>query len=136
MKWIILWIAAALAGCAATPTVSDVRAPDGTAMKNVKCNVDAQKCLALASESCKASGGSYQVVRSHSNAGGTLADVAPGPVTWYNMTYICGPSDGRHPEFAFRGQQYIPDPTPVYQPRQTLRTTCSTIGGYTNCTTR
>jgi hypothetical protein len=27
----------------------------------------------------------------------------PGPVTWYSMTYQCGPSDGKMPAFAFRG---------------------------------
>lgn len=135
MKYVLLSIAALIAGCA-TPTVSDLRSPDGRAMKNVKCNIDAQKCLVLASETCKEQGGTYQVVRSHSNAGGTAADVLPGPVTWYNMTFICGPSDGRMPDFAFQGPRYDPGPDIVYQPQRPLRTSCSTIGGITNCTTR
>lgn len=45
---------------------------------------------------------------SESHAGGLVADVLPGPVTWYGMTFACGPSDGRMPSFAFRGQTYRP----------------------------
>jgi hypothetical protein len=26
-----------------------------------------------------------------------------GPVTWYSVTYQCGPSDGKMPTFTFRG---------------------------------
>ena len=40
-------------------------------------------------------GGSYQILDSESHAGGLLIDAIPGPVTWYTMTYTCGPSDGR-----------------------------------------
>ena len=128
-----------LAGCAGT-TVNEMRAPDGTSMKNVKCNMDSQKCFAQASESCKDNGGTYRVVSSHSNAGGTLADIIPGPVTWYNMTYVCGPSDGKMPEFPFKGQQYAPPPVIVNQPQQQIRsrpstTNCTRIGDSVNCTT-
>ena len=114
-----------IAGCA-SPTVSDVRAPDGRALKNVKCNADAQKCLSLATEVCKEAGGTYQVVRSHSNAGGTAADILPGPVTWYNMTFACGPSDGQLPAFEFQGPRYTPDQGPTY-------TSCSSSGRSVNC---
>jgi hypothetical protein len=31
-----------------------------------------------------------------------------GPVTWYAMSYACGPSDGRLPAFRFRGARYKP----------------------------
>lgn len=142
MKRLILLIAVAASGCAA-PTVSDLRSPDGTAMKNVKCNIDAQRCLTLASESCRDKGGTYQVIRSHSNAGGTAADILPGPVTWYNMTYVCGPSDGRMPDFPFQGQQYNPPPMviqqpavrPTYQPPRSTTTNCMRIGDQVTCTT-
>jgi hypothetical protein len=110
-----------LAGCAGT-TVNELQAPNGSAMKNVKCNMDSQKCFVSASESCKATDGSYRVVSSHSNAGGTLADVIPGPLTWYNMTYICGPSDGKMPEFAFKGQQYVAPPIVMNQPSRPTTT--------------
>ncbi len=36
----------------------------------------------------------------------TQADVLPGPVTWFGMTYKCGASGGPHSKFTFRGQQY------------------------------
>jgi len=137
MKWSLVLVAALVSACA-TPTVTDLKSPDGRAMKNVKCNIDAQKCLTLASDSCKDQGGTYQVVRSHSNSGGTVADIMPGPVTWYNMTYMCGASDGRMPDFVFQGPQFNPSALEAYQPTQSrrLRTSCSTIGGITNCVTR
>ena len=120
----------------ASPSVNSLTAPDGTTLKNVKCNIDPQKCFAVATESCKESGGTYRVISSHSNAGGTLADIIPGPVTWYNMTYACGPSDGRMPDFAFKGQTYSPAPTiEVNQNRPRATTTnCTTIGNSVSCT--
>lgn len=142
MKYVTIVLAALLLSACASPTVSELRAPDGTAMKNVKCPADPQRCFEVASESCRSTGGTYQVVRSHSNAGGTMADIMPGPVTWYNMTYVCGPSDGRLPDFAFRGQQYAPPPvvapTIVQQPVQRSRSTmtnCTRIGDNVTCTT-
>lgn len=83
------------------------------------------------------------MVSSHSNAGGTLADIIPGPVTWYNMTYTCGPSDGQMPEFAFKGARYTPapvimpapqQPQQIQRPRSTT-TTCNRNGDNVNCTT-
>jgi hypothetical protein len=59
-------------------------------------------------EASKTYQGSYQVLDSESHAGGLLADILPGPVTWYGMTYSCGPSDGRLPSFAFKGQHDLP----------------------------
>src|SRR5262249_13549150 len=40
-------------------------------------------------------GGSYQILYSDIHPGGLLADILPGPVTWYTMSYVCGPSDGK-----------------------------------------
>ena len=123
-----------LVGCA-SPTVSDMKSPDGRSLKNVKCNIDPQKCYVLATESCKETNGSYSVLSSHSNAGGTVADIFPGPVTWYNMTIACGPSDGQMPKFEFRGQSYV-QPAIVNQPRRSTTTNCTTFGGNVSCTTR
>jgi hypothetical protein len=53
------------------------------------------------------------VVDSYSKAGGLVADILPGPVTWYYMSYQCGKSDGRMPSFAFRGQNYQRPPVVV-----------------------
>jgi len=128
-------VALVLVGCA-SPTVTEMRAPDGTALRSVKCNIDSQRCFLAATESCMASGGTYRVISSHSNAGGTLADILPGPVTWYSMTYICGPSDGKVPTFPFRGPQYVAPPVIIATPapRRSITTNCSRIGDTVNCT--
>jgi len=57
-----------------------------------------------ASKSC--SGGEYRVISSESHAGGAVADVFPGPVTWYSITYKCGKFNGKMPSFPFQGQRY------------------------------
>jgi hypothetical protein len=124
-----------LSACATTD-VSTFQAPDGTTVKSVKCSSDAAKCFALASQSCP-DRGTYRVLSSQSNAGGLLADVIPGPVTWYSMTYACGPSDGKMPEFKFVGQQYTPPPPPTQvtiKPRPTT-TNCTKIGETVTCNT-
>jgi hypothetical protein len=76
-------------------------------------------CYEQATRDCK--GGSYQIVESESHAGGLIMDVLPGPVTWYSMSYTCGPSDGRLADFPFRG------------PRQSTRT-CMQFGNTVTCT--
>lgn len=123
-----------LVGCAGT-SVKDMNMPDGTRAKNVKCNIDSQKCFEAATESCKATQGKYRVITSHSNAGGTAADILPGPVTWFNMSYICGDSDGLMPKFEFRGERFKPEAFESMS-RPTTRTTCNTFNGVTNCVTR
>ena len=72
--------------------------------RTVKCSITPQQCLAAASQTC---GGGYQVVDSDSHAGGLLTDTAPGPVTWYSMTFVCGPSNGRPPSFRQRGPTFV-----------------------------
>ncbi|MDZ4127608.1 MAG: hypothetical protein U1E02_26095, partial [Hydrogenophaga sp.] len=106
----VVALAALLTACAST-SVDEIRGPSGVAVKSVKCVSDSGKCMAAASESC--GGGSYQVIDSSSNAGGAIADVMPGPFTWYRMQFACGPSDGRMPSFAFRGSSYTPPPVVV-----------------------
>lgn len=119
-----------LVGCAST-TVKDLRMPDGKNAKNVKCNLDSQKCFQAATLSCMGTNGEYNVITSHSNAGGTAADMFPSPVTCFNITYVCGKSDGKMPGFEFRGERYR---APKIQP--STRTTCSTYNGITNCRSR
>lgn len=120
------------------PSVKEYTGPDGRNVKTVKCSQSYGKCFETASSSC--SGGTYQVVTSESHAGGLVADVIPGPVTWYGMTYICGPSDGKMPDFAFKGQQYTP-PAPPPKPiqvevkTQPTTTNCYESGNTVRCTT-
>ncbi len=94
-------------GCASTS--SSFSAPDGSTYKTIKCSQNSTECLQKASESCPS--GVYKVISSESHAGGVVADVFPGPVTWYSITYKCGPSDGKMPAFPFTGQQYTPPAT-------------------------
>lgn len=136
MKLRIIPLAAAvlLAGCATT-SVKEYQAPDGTSIKTVKCTSDSSKCFELASQSCS-SGGSYRVISSESHAGGLVADILPGPVTWYSMTYACGPSDGKMPDFKFTGERYTPPPpsaAPVIIKQRPTTTHCTTFGNTVNC---
>ena len=122
-----------LSACAAS-TVKEFQAPDGTAIKTVKCTSDPAKCFALASQSCPKDG-AYRVLANESRAGGLVADVIPGPVTWYAMTFACGPSDGKMPDFKFVGQQYTPPPSPIVIKQQPTTTNCTKIGNSVNCHT-
>lgn len=112
-----------IAGCG-TSTTSEVVGPSGIAVTTVKCSRSPNQCMANASAAC--GGGSYQVLNSESHAGGLLADVMPGPVAWYSMTFQCGPSDGDMPEFPLGGPEFVPPPVIVQQPAQRTMTT-------TNC---
>lgn len=137
MKNIIFACAAfilVLSGCATT-SVSEYKTPDGTAVKTVKCTTDTAKCFAQASKSCS-DGGTYRVISSESHAGGILADLFPGPVTWYSMTYACGSSDGKMPEFKFTGDHYTPPPTsaaPVVIQSKPTTTNCTSLGSSVTC---
>jgi hypothetical protein len=74
--------------------------PSGETLTVVKCKVNSRDCMAEANQMCR---GSYQVYGSESHAGGAFADILPGPVTWYTMTFKCGKSDGRMPDFQYSG---------------------------------
>ncbi len=56
----------------------------------------------------KACGGNFSIIDSWSNAGGMLADLMPGPFTWYGIAYACGGDGGIKATFPFRGQQFDP----------------------------
>lgn len=129
-----LFLCLLVAGCATT-SVTQFQGPDGTSVKTAKCSSDPSKCFAAATQSCPGAG-TYQVISSASRAGGLGADLIPGPVTWYYMSYVCGPSDGKMPSFAFTGQQYVPPPAPITVKTAPSTTTCSTYGNTTSCNTR
>ena len=125
-------IAFLLVGCA--NSVAELNGPDGSPIKTAKCNVNREKCLITASQSCQPSGG-YQVLSSESHMGGLLADWMVGPVIWYSMAYRCGPSDGVLPTFNFGGQQFTPPPMVVPTAPGPKTTNCNTIGSNTTCRT-
>lgn len=109
--WLCL-MAVSLSACMETTgNSSSFNGPSGTPVNTAKCAYSSTGCLKDASETCR--GGPYQVLDSDSHSGGLVADVMAGPVTWYALTYRCGPSDGKLPAFAFRGQQFVDSPVVV-----------------------
>ena len=101
-----------LTGCGANNLPQTFIGPSGKPVETVKCKGSPKQCFVQANKSC---GGAYQVVSSESHAGGLLADLIPGPVTWYGMVYECGKSDGNTPTFPFQGSEYTA-PAVVYVP--------------------
>jgi hypothetical protein len=102
-----------LTGCGAG-NVKKAIGPDGSEIFSTKCKSDTAECFSTAGKTCD---GSYKVLSSESHAGGVLADLLPGPVTWYGMTYVCGEVSDVLPDFPFRGPEYKPS-----------RTVCSKVG--------
>lgn len=130
MKHIIVLIVVLvfLSGCNAGPQVKSYTGPTGEPASTIRCTKDTVPCFEKASEVCN--GGSYRVTNSYRNAGGLFADALPGPVTWYTMHIVCGPSDGKMPNFPLRGQEpAMPESPPVHN------TTCTEVGNTVNCTT-
>lgn len=117
-----------LSGCNAGPQAKSYTGPTGEMQSTVRCTKETGPCFEKASEVCD--GGSYRVLNSYRNAGGLWADVLPGPVTWYTMNIVCGPSDGVMPDFPLRGQE--PEMPEVPAVRQT---NCHQVGNSVNCTT-
>ena len=115
------FVAAVLfSGCCSAQTIVG---PSGKPLQpahQAKCK-SPTGCYEQATRDCR--GGSYQIVDSESHAGGLIADILPGPVTWYGMSYTCGPSDGRLADFPFRGPHYKPP---------SIRT-CSQFGNTVSC---
>jgi len=99
LRYLLLAVAGvSLSGCL---TSGDTfTAPSGATANAAKCSQSPDGCFKMATQTC---GGPYLVLDSESHYGGILADEMAGPVTWYTMTYQCGPSDGKMPTFALRG---------------------------------
>lgn len=121
-----------LSACVDATQTSSI-GPSGETMSVAKCNQSPSACYEKASETCE---GPYRVLDSYSKSGGLLADILPGPVTWYYMTYQCGRPDGKTPTFPFRGQEYTPPPV-IMAPAPTYRsmttTTCNRLGSSVTC---
>lgn len=122
----------ALTACAESGT--SMTTPDGKKVNLAKCTRDSSACIEKAASIC---GGPYQVIDSYSKSGGLVADIMPGPVTWYYLSYRCGTSDGKLPQFPFRGQEYRPAPVvmaPAQSYRQPVNCTSSRLGNTVNTT--
>jgi hypothetical protein len=72
-------------------------------IRDTKCNDSPSDCIRKAEDKC---GGEFRTIHSESHAGGLVNDMLPGPMTWYFLEYQCGYSDGRMPQFPFRGAHY------------------------------
>lgn len=119
MKAILVALPLVVAGCVAA-NETPVSGPSGEQFQTAKCSGSPAACMNKAAQTC---GGSYQVVDSYSKAGGAVADILPGPVTWYYMSYQCGPSDGMIPNFPHRGAGYV----------RPVTASCTRIGNTVNC---
>jgi hypothetical protein len=87
----VCFVAATLfSGCCSAQTIVG---PSGKPVHRAKCSQSPAGCYEQATRDCR--GGSYQILDSESHAGGLLLDILPGPVTWYTMSYVCGPSGGK-----------------------------------------
>ena len=116
-----------LGGCAAGPRAKTFIGPTGEKGSSIRCTKETSSCFIKASEVCE--GKSYRVIDSYRNSGGLLADTLPGPVTWYTMSIVCGPSNGIMPQFPLRGSEpEMPDFSPG------TRTECVQNGNRVNCT--
>ena len=84
----VCFVAATLfSGCCSAQTIVG---RSGKPIHRAKCSQSPAGCYEQATRDCR--GGSYQILESESHAGGLLLDILPGPVTWYTMSYVCGPS--------------------------------------------
>ena len=128
MGLMVVTISGLLAGCNAGPQAKSYVGPTGETVSTVRCTRETGACFEKASEIC--SGGTYRITNSYRNAGGIFADVLPGPVTWYTMSIVCGPSDGVMPSFPLRGEE----PSMPQMPQSTT-TTCNKYGGTVKCKT-
>jgi hypothetical protein len=107
LRCLLLCVAAvSLSGCDLT-SGNSFASPSGAMVNTAKCSHTSDACFQKAAATC---GRPYQVIDSERHTGGAFADLTPGPVTWYGMTYQCGSSDGKMPTFPFGG---APPPTTV-----------------------
>lgn len=83
----------------------EVRRAGGERIFEAKCQSSSAECLADVSATCP---DGHTILDSESHAGGTLADVLPGPVTWYQVVFKCGGNGGEErATFPHRGAYVV-----------------------------
>ena len=87
-----------ISGCSSTEAVK-TNAYGGDTYK-VKCKNTPEACLEEAYTKCN--GETFTTLYSDSHAGGILADLMPGPTTWYALTFKCGGEETK-PNFPWVG---------------------------------
>lgn len=111
MKRVLFAVVSMVITSAANAETTSMTGPSGHPVYTTKCKGDQQECYQEASQYCR---GPYQILESHSRAGGLIIDFGmPGPATYYIMSYRCGTSDGRLAAFPRRGPEWQP-PRPAY----------------------
>jgi hypothetical protein len=103
---------------------SPTRAPDGAAAVQVKCKNDRAECLSAAGTSCGSSG--YHVLTEDAHSGGSMADLAPGPVAWWTMVVRCGRAPAGHREPGATAAAVVTSaPKSAYSPQAPSALACS-----------
>jgi hypothetical protein len=64
----------------------EIVGPNGRTAHRITCHPDISECLEQAGEDCP---GGYDVITSTVHSGGTIVDLLPGPVPWYNVLVSC-----------------------------------------------
>ena len=86
MKKILLLLSLLLVvGCVSSSGSAFV-SPEGESIYYTKCNVSEEGCLKDIAENCPSG---YNTINTETHMGGILADLIPGPVRWWSITYSC-----------------------------------------------
>ena len=80
-------------GCASTGDSAFV-GPEGESIYFTKCNVSQEGCLKEIAEHCPSG---YNTINTETHMGGILADLIPGPVRWWSITYSCKEEQNLNP---------------------------------------
>lgn len=86
MKYIVAMLMLAVSPACAGASTQPIRGPDGQLMYRVTCHPDLAECYQEAGNRCE---GGYHVLSQSMHWGGTVADLMPGPVAWYNVLVTC-----------------------------------------------
>lgn len=114
-------------GPALADKIDHIDAPSGITVDYTKCSRNPNRCMKAVAEYCE---GSYQVIDSESHMGTVVSDIFVGQVTWYSMTFLCGRSDGRLPDFPYRGPNAA-RPSAIIPPQ--ISTICTMLGKTRSC---
>ena len=82
---ITLCIICGISGCAGS-TSHAIIGPNGSLAYRLTCHPDIAECLDEAVSLCS---NDYTIISTSSHMGGTLLDLIPGPVVWYNVFIAC-----------------------------------------------
>jgi hypothetical protein len=82
-----MFVVACTATACAGASSHAIVGPDGRTSYRIKCHPDIDDCWEEAGDRCGSAG--YEVNDKNMHMGGTVADLIPGPVTWYVVLVTC-----------------------------------------------